>query len=1052
MKNNTLYILCLFCCCLFLVPQVFEAQDQLGALRKRLQEADNDTLRIAYLNKIAQANINLSQTDSAITYARQALGIARNIDSDKWEVESLISIAKAYKLNKQFAEALDYYLKAQALSEGLKDTKLLSSTYMDLGLLYQDWNVHEQALEYYLKVYDIKLQKGDVEGQMQLLNYIGLAQYQMYDYNGALESFQKLVDKATKPGEENMKISALRNIAQIYSTQNEHEEALKYSLDILNIKRELQDSLGIATYLNNVGFIYQKLKQRNKAKKYFKDALDLNREIGRDERENVTMLLNIGVIYQYSRDYENALKYFKEALGILEESDENGQIAKTCNYITTIYLGIQDYDNAKLYTQKAIDLSRKAGDLRVLANSYMRLSEIYQNQRSNRKALEYYKKYASIKDSIIIEEQNKQKLLAAKKIEAEKEEKNLKLKLAEQEKKALAIEKKRAEEANKAKELQLQATQKDLKLKEQDLELSQLKEAELQKARRLQNLKIQQQQLKSSQQRQEMALLEKDKKLERQQRILSEKESEERLKKIEKLELSQRVKDLEIDNFRRTRLFIIISVSLLVVLMGVIGVGYFQKNKANKKLASINAEINQKREEIEAQRDQISQQKTEIERSYQDIQLLSIIGQKITASLDIESVSLTVYDYISSLMPATTVGLGIYNDDNKTLEFRGSVEDGNILPFHYHELTAANSLAVWSFKNRQQAVINDLETDYTKYIKEAPVLKTSSKMQSAVYLPLVTENRPIGSITVQSRELNSYSSKDVSILQTLASYISIALDNASAYEIIKTKNKHITDSLRYAQTIQKAILPSDRKMSKYLKEHFVLYYPKDIVSGDFFWFLHLPKEKLPAGATTDKTYIAAIDCTGHGVPGAFMSMIGNTLLNDIVTQKQAYEPAEILELLHTSVVTELRQEEGANDDGMDVCLCLLEKDEESGQTTITYTGAKRPLYYVEANTDRVKEVKGTNKNIGGIVRKHRPFENQTFTLPADSLLYLSTDGLPDQHNKEKQKIGSVRFKYTLQENRDKSLEEQKEALASLLFKHQSGTPQRDDITVVGIKL
>ncbi len=661
--------------------------------------------------------------------------------------------------------------------------------------------------------------------------------------------------------------------------------------------------------------------------------------------------------------------------------------------------------------------------------------------------------YLHTKDSILLEEQNKQQLLAAKKIEAEKQEKELKLKLSEQEKKALELQTQRLEAEKKVQDLALKQKEKDLLLKEQDLQLAELKEEELKKEQRLQSLKLEQQELKASQQQQELAILEKDREQERLQRILHEKESEDRLKQIEQMELSKRLSDVELEKTKQFRLGLAVIATIMTLLVGVVAIGYYQKNKANNKLATINTEINQKKEEIEAQRDQIALQKAEIERSYQDIKLLSLIGQKITASLDIESVSLTVYEYVSSLMATSTVGLGIYNENNNTIEFRGSIEKGEPLPFHYHELDAENSLSSWTFQNRQQIVMNDIQSDYSRYISVPPPVITKDPMQSAVYLPLLTENRPIGVITVQTDDKQAYSNKDVTILQTLASYISIALDNATAYEIIQTKNKHITDSLRYAQTIQKAILPSSEKMSQVLRDHFVLYYPKDIVSGDFFWFLHIPAEKLPVTAERrcDKTYIAVVDCTGHGVPGAFMSMIGNTLLNDIVIQKQAYEPAEILELLHTSVVTELRQEEGANDDGMDVCLCLLEEEEEEGMR-VTYTGAKRPLYYVEAGSEMLREIKGTNKNIGGIVQKYRPFENQSIVLPKNSLLYLSTDGLPDQNNKDNKKIGSLRFKVTLQENHAKPLGTQKEALASLLFKHQSGTAQRDDITVVGIKV
>jgi len=389
------------------------------------------------------------------------------------------------------------------------------------------------------------------------------------------------------------------------------------------------------------------------------------------------------------------------------------------------------------------------------------------------------------------------------------------------------------------------------------------------------------------------------------------------------------------------------------------------------------------------------------------------------------------------------------------LEFKGAIENGETMPYHYDMLTEDNSLAVWCFSRRRQVIIGDFAQDYTEYVNWRPEMRTKNNMKSALYLPLVTEKRPIGVITVQSDEKDAYSPKNITILQTLASYISIALDNAQAYDIIKDKNKHITDSIRYAQTIQKAILPSKAKMDEVLAEHFVLYYPKDIVSGDFFWFLHIPADKLPAhipdAERRDKTYVAVVDCTGHGVPGAFMSMIGTTLLNDIVVRSEIYEPAEILEFLHSSVINELRQRESANDDGMDVCLCLM-VTMDNGKVQVTYTGAKRPLYYVEKGTTSIKEIKGINKGIGGITKKFRPFSNQHVELEKGSMVYLSSDGLPDQNNRENRKIGSVRFKHTLSENSSIDMKTQKEALASLLYKHQNGTPQRDDITVVGVEV
>ena len=132
-------------------------------------------------------------------------------------------------------------------------------------------------------------------------------------------------------------------------------------------------------------------------------------------------------------------------------------------------------------------------------------------------------------------------------------------------------------------------------------------------------------------------------------------------------------------------------------------------------------------------------------------------------------------------------------------------------------------------------------------------------------------------------------------------------------------NEQVFSSIQYANSIQKAILPSEHKIAQVLPEHFVLYRPKDVVSGDFYWFAHVAKED--TGTKNDKTFIAVVDCTGHGVPGAFMSIIGHTLLNEIVNQKKILEPDQILEELNTGVRQTVEKAEGVNTAGMDVCLC-----------------------------------------------------------------------------------------------------------------------------------
>jgi len=189
------------------------------------------------------------------------------------------------------------------------------------------------------------------------------------------------------------------------------------------------------------------------------------------------------------------------------------------------------------------------------------------------------------------------------------------------------------------------------------------------------------------------------------------------------------------------------------------------------------------------------------------------------------------------------------------------------------------------------------------------------------------------------------------------------------------------------------------------------------------------------------------DCTGHGVPGAFMSMIGDALLNQIVIEKQIHEPAAILTQLHHDIRYALKQTEAelTNEDGMDVCLVRIEKDK------LIFAGAKRPLYAVANGV--LTEVKGDKFGIGGRERGvERHFTNRELKVEEDMVIYLSSDGYADQANEQRQAIGTKRFKEVLASLAGQPPQQQKPTLEMMLAAHQGSQDQRDDMTVVGIRL
>lgn len=240
----------------------------------------------------------------------------------------------------------------------------------------------------------------------------------------------------------------------------------------------------------------------------------------------------------------------------------------------------------------------------------------------------------------------------------------------------------------------------------------------------------------------------------------------------------------------------------------------------------------------------------------------------------------------------------------------------------------------------------------------------------------------------------------------------------------------------------------DDAFKKAFDDHFIFYQPRDIVSGDFYWHARAKRGE------TEYDFVAALDCTGHGVPGAFMSMIGNTLLQEIINKGITYNTHEILELLNNGIRKSLRQQETANDDGMDVCLCRFER-RKSGSIRLNYTGAKRPLFYIFAELGEVLQLKGDLKTIGGakVRKKKRKFTTQEVILERGDMVFLTSDGFPDQlSGKTGKKLGTRKLLELLSDNCEKPMEEQRNILKKEFETHQARGEQTDDVMLIGLRM
>jgi ligand-binding sensor domain-containing protein/serine phosphatase RsbU (regulator of sigma subunit) len=260
-------------------------------------------------------------------------------------------------------------------------------------------------------------------------------------------------------------------------------------------------------------------------------------------------------------------------------------------------------------------------------------------------------------------------------------------------------------------------------------------------------------------------------------------------------------------------------------------------------------------------------------------------------------------------------------------------------------------------------------------------------------------------------------------------------------EIVEDQNRHITESIDYARNIQMAMLPAQEEMQRAFKDHFVLYRPKETVGGDFYWMY----------ADEGVIWAAAVDCTGHGVAGAFMSIIGSDLLNQTIIEKRVSDPAQVLLAVDRGIKLAFAQsaQEFESDKGMDVCLVRI--DQEHG--TVTFAGAQRPLYILQG--DKLTEVEGDRCCISSVHEAFPPsFSSHVIQLEKDMRLFLFTDGFADQFGGAKgKKFMTRKLKELLISCYDRPLVEQKSALEHALDSWKGDEyPQLDDVLVMGIAL
>lgn len=341
------------------------------------------------------------------------------------------------------------------------------------------------------------------------------------------------------------------------------------------------------------------------------------------------------------------------------------------------------------------------------------------------------------------------------------------------------------------------------------------------------------------------------------------------------------------------------------------------------------------------------------------------------------------------------------------------------LPVSYLNKTAKETSLDTSVLEHWLKIVEDVNSSNDKVSTEMPFPSVLGKRVMQVNaIPEFSEDDKLESVLVVSHDITERKMIEMEVHE---------------------KNKKINDSINYSKRIQNAILPNTRLINKTLPDSFILYKPRDVVSGDFPWFVQIKND----------IFIAAVDCTGHGVPGALLSLIGYFLLNDIVRSRRITEPGKILDLLDEGVTQTLRQDQddSATKDGMDIALCRINLETNE----VEYAGAHRPLYFVKGGV--MDEIKGNKFPIGGGIFKNQTnFTTHKLSMSKGDSFYFSSDGYPDQFGgPEVRKLGPKRVREMVERAASLSMKQAHDLFDQEWEQWKSGHKQTDDVLLIGIK-
>lgn len=871
-----------------------------------------------------------------------------------------------------------------------KDTALL---YADASIGYANGLKDKYDLTYGLMVKGLILRKkGDLDASVEFLN--------------------KALNEAKLDQNEILIAKIYNNLGLTYKQQNKKIEArFAYQL-ALELKQKLNQRKDLPTTYDNIAFLNLEIGKSEEALDGFLKALDIRREIG-DSLQIVKSYVNLGHFYKERLDVDESLKYYQDALRINKKLGRYNALITVYKAIAATYRvkGSVDKNRSNLLqslkmNKLALKYAYQTKDKVEVSSALVRIGETYTHLDSFAKAQEYLDQGMELsKDGG---------------------------KLYTVYEGLISLSRNYRAKGDAVKAVLYAAKALDYGIKRNDL--GDIRNAYL----ALSNAYYDERNFKKAYdfQKKYTALNDSLNNIENATRVAEKRalfDFEQQEKDILNLEKENDLIEEQAALERYLLLLFLLAIAVVVLIM-------YRSAIARKRGYEI---VKRQKAEVEKQRDKVKEKSEELQLSYHTIENLSLIGKEVISNLNIEDINASVYKHLKELMDLDVFGIDIYDPEKNKLVTKGMLENGNVLADH-ETVISDEGLAGICFLKSEEIHINHYDKEYHNYIKERRIVK-GDKMESVVYIPLVHHGECIGVLTVQHSEPNAFNGNHLNIIRNIANYSAIAIDNSKKYDMLNAQKDQIAaqshevqESIRYAQNIQQSLLPSASFMKDMLKEHFIMYQPCHIVSGDFYW-----AHQLEDG----RKLIIAADCTGHGVPGAMLSMIAISQLNEIVFNNKVTDPGTILDELRLMIISSMKTQEKQRDDSLDATVICLDEANKK----IKVSGAFNRMMHMTSAEDIVEY--DCNRQPVGNYPIMEPFETRTVEYNENDVIYIMSDGYYDQIGGERmKKFGAKRMKNTLLKMYDMPMEGQHQQLTDIMQEWEKDMFQLDDRCIIGIRL